>query len=106
VCVPVPMFFSNRQIAHLTERAGLECLLFSGQTEQAEHIGQGVWLRHLPVSAAPAWMPEETAKITFTSGSTGTPKGVCLSAGQMRSEEHTSELQSREKLVCRLLLEK
>src|SRR5690606_40275948 len=29
------------------------------------------------------------------------------SAGiQRRSEEHTSELQSREKLVCRLLLEK
>src|SRR5690606_18676426 len=26
--------------------------------------------------------------------------------GQARSEEHTSELQSREKLVCRLLLEK
>src|SRR5690606_40920848 len=25
---------------------------------------------------------------------------------QMRSEEHTSELQSRENLVCRLLLEK
>src|SRR5690606_41957073 len=25
---------------------------------------------------------------------------------QVRSEEHTSELQSREKLVCRLLLEK
>src|SRR5690606_40886424 len=27
-------------------------------------------------------------------------------AGERRSEEHTSELQSREKLVCRLLLEK
>src|SRR5690606_11044303 len=27
-------------------------------------------------------------------------------AGQARSEEHTSELQSRENLVCRLLLEK
>src|SRR5690606_41693017 len=26
--------------------------------------------------------------------------------GRMRSEEHTSELQSRENLVCRLLLEK
>src|SRR5690606_40676476 len=26
--------------------------------------------------------------------------------GLLRSEEHTSELQSREKLVCRLLLEK
>src|SRR5690606_33968190 len=31
--------------------------------------------------------------------------GKC-SGGQKRSEEHTSELQSRENLVCRLLLEK
>src|SRR5690606_40972772 len=29
-----------------------------------------------------------------------------LSASALRSEEHTSELQSRENLVCRLLLEK
>src|SRR5690606_41089228 len=29
-----------------------------------------------------------------------------LAAGHTRSEEHTSELQSRENLVCRLLLEK
>src|SRR5690606_39555752 len=29
-----------------------------------------------------------------------------LSTGGTRSEEHTSELQSRENLVCRLLLEK
>src|SRR5947209_9752169 len=29
-----------------------------------------------------------------------------LSAGMQRSEEHTSELQSRQYLVCRLLLEK
>src|SRR5690606_40020796 len=29
-----------------------------------------------------------------------------LSPGRKRSEEHTSELQSRENLVCRLLLEK
>src|SRR5436309_5444878 len=44
------------------------------------------------------------------------PSGVKHSAGltvmllsscsRMRSEEHTSELQSRENLVCRLLLEK
>src|SRR3989449_9950823 len=40
------------------------------------------------------------AAILYTSGSTGKPKGV------MRSEEHTSELQSRLHLVCRLLLEK
>src|SRR5690606_6485211 len=31
---------------------------------------------------------------------------VIVSAGPVRSEEHTSELQSRENLVCRLLLEK
>src|SRR5690606_40766595 len=31
---------------------------------------------------------------------------INLSFGLLRSEEHTSELQSRENLVCRLLLEK
>src|SRR5690606_41548297 len=31
---------------------------------------------------------------------------IKLGAGMERSEEHTSELQSRENLVCRLLLEK
>src|SRR5690606_40007608 len=31
---------------------------------------------------------------------------VDYAAGKKRSEEHTSELQSRENLVCRLLLEK
>src|SRR5690606_41378052 len=34
------------------------------------------------------------------------PDIVHLSAPDQRSEEHTSELQSRENLVCRLLLEK
>src|SRR5690606_42096156 len=32
--------------------------------------------------------------------------GVGQIGGRIRSEEHTSELQSRENLVCRLLLEK
>src|SRR3712207_7879721 len=32
--------------------------------------------------------------------------GILLQARQVRSEEHTSELQSRQYLVCRLLLEK
>src|SRR5690606_41864346 len=31
---------------------------------------------------------------------------ISVGAGLIRSEEHTSELQSRENLVCRLLLEK
>src|SRR3712207_9091137 len=32
--------------------------------------------------------------------------GDLLDVGRLRSEEHTSELQSRQYLVCRLLLEK
>src|SRR2546429_3641586 len=34
------------------------------------------------------------------------PREGCMPSGHVRSEEHTSELQSRLHLVCRLLLEK
>src|SRR3712207_7584098 len=34
------------------------------------------------------------------------PMGLIQMLGKVRSEEHTSELQSRQYLVCRLLLEK
>src|SRR5207249_6895548 len=36
----------------------------------------------------------------------GVSEVACLPRGVLRSEEHTSELQSRFDLVCRLLLEK
>src|SRR5436309_4644910 len=36
----------------------------------------------------------------------GSGRRILLRASLLRSEEHTSELQSRENLVCRLLLEK
>src|SRR5690606_41925194 len=39
-------------------------------------------------------------------GDARTPLSVTIMSIGMRSEEHTSELQSRENLVCRLLLEK
>src|SRR3712207_7383083 len=46
------------------------------------------------------------SKVTATiSGNTVTASVVSPDAGK-RSEEHTSELQSRQYLVCRLLLEK
>src|SRR3712207_7402777 len=59
---------------------------------------------------------ENLCYVIYTSGSTGRPKGVAMHHRgvsnyihwgiRSRSEEHTSELQSRQYLVCRLLLEK
>src|SRR5690242_20787925 len=39
-------------------------------------------------------------------GSSRISQNVSLTSGNLRSEEHTSELQSHVNLVCRLLLEK
>src|SRR3712207_6872587 len=43
--------------------------------------------------------------VISSSGTTGRPSLACV-RDNGRSEEHTSELQSRQYLVCRLLLEK
>src|SRR3712207_7401846 len=60
--------------------------------------GQGTGLREDPgKSHAP---PRQTGCRTWRRG------GTRRTAGTPRSEEHTSELQSRQYLVCRLLLEK
>src|SRR5690606_40887137 len=52
---------------------------------------------------------EETAYFLHLTVKTDKPiiiTGAMRSSNEIRSEEHTSELQSRENLVCRLLLEK
>src|SRR3712207_8215619 len=46
---------------------------------------------------------EDTAAMLLPAALWGQPEGVAV---YPRSEEHTSELQSRQYLVCRLLLEK
>src|SRR5690606_40776252 len=56
--------------------------------------------RPLLLGAALAAAP---AEVTAAYSAYGMPLGEAF---QLRSEEHTSELQSRENLVCRLLLEK
>src|SRR3712207_8300181 len=56
------------------------------------------------VTAAAAKAAPSVVTVYVTGGSgSGSGSGVLLSE---RSEEHTSELQSRQYLVCRLLLEK
>src|SRR5690349_22052549 len=47
-----------------------------------------------------------SAQSSLTRGSGLGHGGEPVVAGRLRSEEHTSELQSRRDLVCRLLLEK
>src|SRR5690606_38470466 len=47
-----------------------------------------------------------TTSIASTKYVLPTWRGIDMPTPPTRSEEHTSELQSREKLVCRLLLEK
>src|SRR5206468_12225257 len=54
---------------------------------------------------------ETTSRGSGVEGQSGGGRRVCsgvvrLGVSQARSEEHTSELQSRSDLVCRLLLEK
>src|SRR5205085_5757905 len=44
--------------------------------------------------------------VTGTNGIIVPPDGYLQSIREVRSEEHTSELQSQSNLVCRLLLEK
>src|SRR2546427_172506 len=58
------------------------------------------------LSLAAAWFrPDEFATISGWTQTVGNA-GALLAASPLRSEEHTSELQSQSNLVCRLLLEK
>src|SRR5687767_5938213 len=59
------------------------------------------------ISALDDYQPQETAAVNFRSGSAVlTTDAKVHGRGLLRSEEHTSELQSLAYLVCRLLLEK
>src|SRR5690606_41124068 len=71
----------------------------------------------VPWASRSSWAVIGTAPVGLLSSCTNTNglsarlvQNLCLSAWvsvmRSRSEEHTSELQSRENLVCRLLLEK
>src|SRR5437868_11788270 len=60
----------------------------------------------LPISArASALRVASIGPVSISTGSEPTTASACTRADR-RSEEHTSELQSRFDLVCRLLLEK
>src|SRR3712207_7958552 len=66
------------------------------------HDALPIWVRSPPCSRRPGW------RLSSGWRSRGSPPWACRrpSSWPPRSEEHTSELQSRQYLVCRLLLEK
>src|SRR5690606_41156194 len=63
----------------------------------------------LHIAVIPTYRFERMAQLLQLAALVGTERGVLdldVVGQVLRSEEHTSELQSRENLVCRLLLEK
>src|SRR5437868_14965428 len=67
------------------------------------HDALPIWWRSpiLPILVSRAWIPMVAIAISGQNSGRSPPKNCWA-----RSEEHTSELQSRFDLVCRLLLEK
>src|SRR5947209_12683619 len=63
-------------------------------------------LNRLPAPAASAFRSKPAEKLPPAPVRIATDRLSSASKRRKRSEEHTSELQSRQYLVCRLLLEK
>src|SRR5690554_7444206 len=98
----------------------MDCLALVGQpTPQYPRFQQPRTLRGITFQSKPSFAAPSFSTALFLFGLTcqgSTPKRSSILANQgaissllmpfTRSEEHTSELQSRPHLVCRLLLEK
>src|SRR3712207_8471686 len=79
--------------------------LFRSRTAARRHVGvDGGEPRSGPPRGRPLGHRRERRHGRDATGATQAAEEV--SDGRSRSEEHTSELQSRQYLVCRLLLEK
>ncbi|MFM7348084.1 MAG: AMP-binding protein [Erythrobacter sp.] len=63
----LPRFFTPEQTRGALAVSGIAAVFEEGESARRR-------------KAAPAALPQSTARITFTSGSTGEPKGICLSA--------------------------
>src|SRR5690606_39877136 len=96
------VFFSSRRRHTRFSRDWSSDVCSSDLIEELLDLGTG---RRVPV---PIGLPRIDLELEGT-GSSADGDGeleVAVGIRHTRSEEHTSELQSRENLVCRLLLEK
>src|SRR5690606_39815280 len=104
----------------LMDRAGANCALRSFPTRRSSDLGAHhgacrggrLWWVYLSWFCA-GHIPDPSRRAAFfvadraaDSGDRGHPAWAECGVLRRRSEEHTSELQSRENIVCRLLLEK
>src|SRR2546422_3164071 len=60
----------------------------------------------IPLGLASSWDPQLVERAARVAAHEASASGIRWTFSPVRSEEHTSELQSRLHLVCRLLLEK
>src|SRR3712207_8942783 len=77
--------------------------LFRSLLAELERHAPGV---HRAATAALANSTRDLDFVRLSRADFETSPSISIDYGLMRSEEHTSELQSRQYLVCRLLLEK
>src|SRR5699024_11596070 len=96
-------FFSNVTAPTRSSTLSLhDALPISSRRECAHGKGDGRSTRPSPFSD----LPSPRAGAREVSAAAVRPGGRCGPGAGRRSEEHTSELQSRFDLVCRLLLDK
>src|SRR5690606_40479314 len=108
------LFRSNHDIEHALDTEESPVRLFTlvgGLTGAATGFALATWTSMdwplvtggKPIISLPAWVII-AFELTILFGALSTVIGLFINA-RLRSEEHTSELQSRENLVCRPLLE-
>src|SRR3712207_9069411 len=91
-------FFNDTATTEIYTLSLHDALPISRRTESSSSTSTWSWSTSRPACACTQWRR-----------TTGSTSSLPFSAGRkrkVRSEEHTSELQSRQYLVCRLLLEK
>src|SRR5690349_22577640 len=81
------------------------CFFFQAEDGIRDLYVTGVQTCALPISCRTCWRVVQTLHSKMASSTVGRTS-VTFFTSPSRSEEHTSELQSRRDLVCRLLLEK
>src|SRR5690606_33830675 len=97
-CLPVHEL--DQELELLAVRRGLTKPL-----ERAQHLA-AIPVELLRQRVEPVVSSDQRVEMLATKVNTGLDLHACFVEQCSRSEEHTSELQSRENLVCRLLLEK